>query len=198
MEDHRCGLGYRREDRCDHLAELLPIQPPWMFILPLPSGDLYAGGAFGPLLIPTSLKPGMGCTSYSCCFPPDRTAGRGLARWTLSNPDLNHFEFARFRHGHRASDRSGHMGRHHVPDGQQQNACQPQPFDGANRSASDTHSLPVLSAVMKTKGVGILTYQADCDNVRRDAGDWREGVRTTAGSPSRQPPDERTCRDDQE
>jgi hypothetical protein len=36
---------------------------------------------------------------------------------------------------------------------------------------------------MKTKGVGILTYQADRDNVRRDAGDWHEGARTAAGSP---------------
>ena len=33
-------------------------------------------------------------------------------------------------------------------------------------SVSDTHSLPVLAAVMKTKGVGILTYQADRDNPR--------------------------------
>ncbi len=53
----------------------------------------------------------------------------------------------------------------------------------SRRSASDTHSLPVLAAVMKTKGVGILTYQADRDNLRRDAGDWHEGVRTAAGSP---------------
>jgi hypothetical protein len=67
--------------------------------------------------------------------------------------------------------------------GQPQNACQLRPFDGVNRSASDTHSLPVLAAVMKTKGVGILTYQADRDNLRRDAGDWHEGVRTAAGSP---------------
>ena len=36
---------------------------------------------------------------------------------------------------------------------------------------------------MKTKGVGILTYQADRDNLRRHAGDWHEGVRTAAGGP---------------
>jgi hypothetical protein len=28
-----------------------------------------------------------------------------------------------------------------------------------------------------------LTYQADRDNLRRDAGGWHEGVRTAAGSP---------------
>jgi hypothetical protein len=44
----------------------------------------------------------------------------------------------------------------------------------------------------------VLTYQADRDNVRRDAGDCHEGARTAAGSPPRPPPDERTCRDDQE
>ena len=34
---------------------------------------------------------------------------------------------------------------------------------------------------MKTKGVGILTYEADRDNLRRDEGDCHEGSRT-AGS----------------
>ena len=64
-------------------------------------------------------------------------------------------------------------------------------------SASDTHSLRVLAAVMKTKGVGILTYQADRDNLRRDAGDCHEGART-AGAAHPPASDERTCRDDQE
>ena len=40
-----------------------------------------------------------------------------------------------------------------------------------------------LMNALTAKGVGILTYQADRDNLRRDAGDWHEGVRTAAGSP---------------
>ena len=43
----------------------------------------------------------------------------------------------------------------------------------------------------------VLTYQADRDNVRRDAGDCHEGART-AGAAHPPASDERTCRDDQE
>ena len=35
---------------------------------------------------------------------------------------------------------------------------------------------------MKTKGVGILTYQADRDNLRRDEGDCHEGARTAGAA----------------
>ena len=62
----------------------------------------------------------------------------------------------------------------------------------------DAASLEPAARSDRRHGRRFLTYQADRDNVRRDAGDWHEGARTAAGSPPRLPPDERTCRDDQE
>jgi hypothetical protein len=46
-------------------------------------------------------------------------------------------------------------------------------------------------------GRRFLTYQADRDNIRRDAGDCHEGART-AGAAHPPASEERTCRDDQE
>ena len=62
-------------------------------------------------------------------------------------------------------------------------------------------ALRLTPKLRKTKGWSgpwsCLTYQADRDNVRRDAGDCHQGARTAeARRPA--PSDERTCRDDQE